>query len=481
MRTVLRGLGIVLLGLFAAGAILYLLILPPAPLGVPERGATLANVTLIEPGITRVPNQTLVIEGDRIAEIRPASAEERASSPGARYALPGLIDMHVHFPPLQGLGQTEHFALLMLLHGVTTVRDAGDVQGTATGPARDGIADGFFPGPRVFACGPFVDGPGARWPNSREVATAEQGAAAVDAIADEGFDCIKAYDDLSIDALRGIRGAATRRGLSVIGHTPYAAAFEDGLLDDVQHLTGVVSVPGVRMPEIQKHWADVSESRLDTVVRAAVEHDTAVTPTLVTSDRIAHYAAPEPLTSWAPDALLVPRLYREIVWARPPWPYDVLRAFGAGFDKRAHLLRRLHAAGVRIHLGTDTLAVVVVPGSGFHREMRLFERAGFTPEQTWAFATHGAGSFLGPADRGRLRPGAPADVLVYTADPTRDLGALDALAQVVADGRPYRTSDLRRQLDRSLAHFDGRVFDGLSVSVTRWVVSRVVREPAKPD
>ena len=75
--------------------------------------------------------------------------------------IPGLIDMHVHFPPDTGLRQTELFALLFLDHGVTTVRDAGDVDGTATAPARDAAKSGAFPVPRVLACGYFVDGPGA--------------------------------------------------------------------------------------------------------------------------------------------------------------------------------------------------------------------------------------------------------------------------------------------------------------------------------
>ena len=44
-------------------------------------------------------------------------------------------------------------------------------------------------------------------------------------------------------------------------------------------------------------------------------------------------------------------------------------------------------------------------------------------------------------------PGAPADLLVFREDPTRDLAALESLELVVADGRVYT----RAQLDAALA------------------------------
>lgn len=157
MRFALR-IGIVVVGLvLVVGAVLGYVLVAPAPLALPERGATLEDVTVVRPGEGREPHRRVVVRGGEIERVEPAYPESGSAFAG-HYVLPGLVDMHVHFPPKGLPGQTELFAFLFLLHGVTTVRDAGDVDGTATAPARDGERLGQFPGPRVRACGWFVDG-----------------------------------------------------------------------------------------------------------------------------------------------------------------------------------------------------------------------------------------------------------------------------------------------------------------------------------
>jgi hypothetical protein len=43
-----------------------------------------------------------------------------------------------------------------LLHGVTCIREAGDLDGTAVAAAQRLGNDGTHPVPRLFYCGPFV-------------------------------------------------------------------------------------------------------------------------------------------------------------------------------------------------------------------------------------------------------------------------------------------------------------------------------------
>ena len=80
--------------------------------------------------------------------------------------MPGLVDLHAHLPPDNALRLTPLAGLLYLAHGVTSIRDAGDIDGTAIPAARRAFADGHHPGPRVFACGPFVGGGPPRWRNT---------------------------------------------------------------------------------------------------------------------------------------------------------------------------------------------------------------------------------------------------------------------------------------------------------------------------
>jgi cytosine/adenosine deaminase-related metal-dependent hydrolase len=85
----------------------------------------------------------------------------------------------------------------------------------------------------------------------------------------------------------------------------------------------------------------------------------------------------------------------------------------------------------------------VAPGASLHEELRALAAAGLGAEGALAAATTGAGEALGMPQLGRLEPGAPADLLVFRRDPTRDLDALRSLEAVVADGRLYRRDTLR--------------------------------------
>ncbi len=82
------------------------------------------------------------------------------------FVTPGFIDVHTHLPPANVLQLTPYFSLLFLYHGVTSVRDAGDADGTAVEAALSAISTGAYPVPRLRACGSFISGPNPRWINS---------------------------------------------------------------------------------------------------------------------------------------------------------------------------------------------------------------------------------------------------------------------------------------------------------------------------
>lgn len=484
LRRLALALVVLLVLLAVAGAAVWRALVPPDPLPLPPRGLVLADVTVVQPGEGRLPGRRVVVEGGTIASIGPASGGDAFAG---TFALPGLIDMHVHFPPETGLRQTELFAFLHLRHGVTSVRDAGDPDGTATAPARDGVREGRFPGPRVFACGPLVDGPGAVWSNSvvlREPAEAEP---AVARLAEAGFDCVKVYDSLGADVLAAVREAARRHGLPVIGHVPRAAPFEEARLDDVQHLTGVLARAGepLPFPESLIGWRAFDEARARFVTGISLAFDIAHTPTLVASERAAAMRDYEAVRR-SPDALLLPRFYRDVVWSpgeglpflrnREERIYDLFEAALAGGQE---LVARMHRAGVRIHAGTDAQVPFVVPGAALHRELRLLAEAGLGPEGALAAATSVPGASLGVPGLGRLEVGAPADLLLFREDPSVDLAHLDTLEAVVTDGRLYRRADLDAQLERYRRHHEGRIFDAVSVTVARRVMARLFATPGE--
>src|SRR5512145_3521287 len=126
MRRLVRVTLFALLALAALGAGLYAIVAPPAPLALPPQGVTLDDVTVIRPGEGREAHRRVVVTGGAIERIEDAAPGSGGPFAGM-YVLPGLNDLHVHFPPASPLGQSELFAFLLLYHGVTGVRDAGDV------------------------------------------------------------------------------------------------------------------------------------------------------------------------------------------------------------------------------------------------------------------------------------------------------------------------------------------------------------------
>jgi hypothetical protein len=96
VKLALRVLGVLAVLVAALAAALYLTIRPPAPLPLPERGATLDDVTLVVPGGRRSEHRRLVVAGGTIESVGAAAGSGGAPFAGM-YVLPGLADLHVHF------------------------------------------------------------------------------------------------------------------------------------------------------------------------------------------------------------------------------------------------------------------------------------------------------------------------------------------------------------------------------------------------
>jgi imidazolonepropionase-like amidohydrolase len=139
------------------------------------------------------------------------------------------------------------------------------------------------------------------------------------------------------------------------------------------------------------------------------------------------------------------------------------------------LVRRLRAAGVRITAGSDTMNPFVIPGLSLHGELRMLVETGLSPEEAWQAASRDAGQALGRPELGTLEEGAPADLLIFREDPTRNLAALDTLEAVVAAGRLYPRSTLLAALERQQEHFDSVVYRVVSGAGARLAVAWLSR------
>jgi imidazolonepropionase-like amidohydrolase len=472
----LRILGAVLAVLIVAAAAIYWLLTPPAPLPVPERGGRFDHVTVIQPGENRLANQTLTVADARITTIAPSHSPQRGPYAGM-FVLPGLVNMHAHHPPQNIPVPRDLFPLLFLMHGVTSVRDAGDIDGKTVLPLRKAIEAGEMPGPRIFACGPFVDGPETTWENTRHVTDPADAITAVREIKAAGYDCVKIYNSLAPDVLAALIDAAKQEGLPTIGHVPHAVPYPGGI-GDVQHFTGAQFVPNADprpYPAVMEGWMHFDDAQLERTVRAVLEAGTANTPTLITTLKAGSYDDYETMRR-SPQAALLPRYFADVVWhPTEGLPRDMsaenLAHLKAALAAEKRLVKRLFDEGATLHIGTDTVTAFAVPGADVHEEMRLFVDAGLPLEAVWKIASSGNSGDLRP-DLGRLEPGAPADFLVFREDPTLNLDNLATLEAVVADGRVYTKADLEKRFARLKDYWSNPVADLLMTEAVRMALAQ---------
>src|SRR2546425_2213338 len=141
-----------------------------APLQAQERAVVFTNVRVIPMDRERVlEDQTVVVRGDRIAELGPAAAI-RAPANAVRvdgrgkYLIPGLGEMHAHVPVPQaeqqlGAGYAERVVFLFLANGVTTIR--GMLGHPAHLVLRERLRRHELLGPRLYTAGPGFSGTSA--------------------------------------------------------------------------------------------------------------------------------------------------------------------------------------------------------------------------------------------------------------------------------------------------------------------------------
>lgn len=437
---------------------------PPGP---PRPAATgrfqVDSVTVVNPMHGRRVNATLQIADAAIADISDGKAEPAGEFAGC-FALPGLVDMHVHLPPDNALKLTRHAALSYLTHGITSVREAGDLDGTAVEAARRLDREGTHPVPRVAFCGPFV---GAGKPTFRNtLSLPDDSEAAADAAAQRvkatGASFMKFYDGLTRPMIRALERACTEHGLKTMGHVPGALPYEDAGIAEVQHFFGVPEPRTLERDALINRscdWHAVDERRMDTIVAATLAQGITNTPTIVTNQQMLCYRD-FPTSARKARAQHVPPFYLDVIWHpehgrlnnRLPREY-LERQVVPAIEKKQRLTKKLFDAGAQLYLGTDVAQPFIIPGASLLQEMSLFVDAGIGIEQVWKLATRDAGDRLGVPGLGRVEAGAPADILLFRRDPTQAVGNVASLDAVITAGRLYRIADLNRALDASQAYF----------------------------
>lgn len=440
--------------------IAFLLVLAARQTGA-ETTIVHAGWLLAEPGSPPLRRQSVIIENDRILEVRSGFVQPSALGEGSRnvrvidlaqdYVLPGLIDAHVHLAsspdshdPGNPLVQSEaDLAIAASLHaaktlqaGFTTVVDLGAVgiagHERAIFSVRDNIAKGRIAGPRILAAGTPIAATGSGRNSTYRDAVMEtmdmrslcDGAddcrRAVREQVKRGSDIIVFFNTGSLLSADPVPTAMTGTEMRAIVETAHALGRK--VIADGHHAAGVEAAHRAGADILDSiHLYDAStfrSLRRDVFIQS---HIFGVVQAVGATEATLRAG----LWGWLPEATL--RRFLEI----RSRPFAVIEAWRAGIRNISY------ASDAGVYEWGDNAA-----------DLAEFVARGIPADEAIRFATSNPARMLGlDEDLGSIAAGKKADLIACNQDPIKDIGELRRIHFVMRDGRVHRRASQAVPID----------------------------------
>jgi imidazolonepropionase-like amidohydrolase len=385
----------------------------------PSRSLVIKNVRIFD-GSKVINTGTVIVKGGKIKSV----GNNRAVPNGAQVIdgtghtlLPGLIDSHTH-----AYGAALRQALMF---GVTTELDMFTDQRMAAAMRKEQAEGKVADRADLFSAGTLVTAPGGHGTEYGmkipTITSPDEAQAFVDARIDEGSDYIKIiYDDgkvyginfptVSKETMTAVVAAAHKRGKLAVVHIATLEGARDAIDAGAD---GLVHLFTDRSPDAE-------------FGRFVGAHHAFVIPTLTVLESVTGVASGASLIT---DPGLAPAL-SNIDAASLKKSFPVRSGAASTYAAAEEAVRQLKAARVPILAGTDAPNPGTLHGASIHRELELLVKAGLTPVEALAAATSVPAERFRLSDRGRIKPGMRADLLLVKGDPTSDIKATRSIVRI---------------------------------------------------
>lgn len=367
-----------------------------------------------------IPKATVVVQDGRIVAVGPKAkvpAGAAVTDGAGKTLIPGLIDAHTH---TFGAARADaiRFGVTTELDMFTHPATLGPIRGQREGTAATAQADLFSAG--VLATAPNGHGTEYGFAIPTLTGPAEADAWVAARIA-EGSDYIKivyspragtrSLDRATLEAV--IKAAHTRGKLAIV---------------HVQEMESARTAIEAGADGLAHIFADVAGDAA--LYRLAAQKKVFVIPTLTV---LAGVSGEGQGAKLAADPRIAPLLTAEQAgMLRQSFRPQTFYKFAVASEAAA----AFRAAKVDVLAGTDAGNPSTTHGASLHQEMALLVAAGFTPTEALRAATATPARRFKLEGRGRIAPGARADLVLVDGDPTIDIAATRAIAAVWKNGHP---------------------------------------------
>lgn len=367
---------------------------------------------------------SVYIENSRIVWIgsengKKISPEVTRIDGGGRFAIPGLMDSHVH-SAWENQQITED---KLIAYGVTSIRDVGSRLDIINSLKDRGITT-QLPIPRYFAAGEIFEGLAPLWGDAfYEINSKEEAREYVHYSKAHNADLIKVYASLPWYLKTEVAAEAKKEGMPVVGHgislDEITRSINFGLTSSEHGGPGNEDI--VKLFANAGTWLDPTPG----IFGAGTTLKLADSTTL-----------DEKFRTFIPE--------EEIKAARPGRiPSD---AQIASWKNILASLKHMYDSGVRLLDGTDALMTAVFHGPSVHWVLQFFSDAGIPAIDVLKIGTLRAAESVGAEkDLGSLDAGKLADILLLDANPLLDIKNTLKIWRVIKNGDVFNPETLRKK------------------------------------